>query len=175
MLLLQYPACLTQRTICHFCPACLTQRTICHVLRNEQSVTCFCPRQKRYHGSIKSFSFLNDALHHHGPAVISFSVLLCFHEMVDRNNERKHIELHEVAVLGFCAGGDVACMSMDFTNVLVLLYFFSCIKFYKVVGLLSNAVRYLLRPMFCDVACSTCKSIILVIKIKLQSKQASHP
>ena len=49
----------------------------------------------------------------------------CFHEMDDRHNDgRNNIELHEVAVVGFCAYGDEAFVSMAFTNVLMLLVIF---------------------------------------------------
>ncbi len=52
----------------------------------------------------------------------------CFHAMDDRqNNGRKHIELHEVAVVGFCADGDEACMYMAFINVWMHLKYFSCV------------------------------------------------
>jgi hypothetical protein len=36
----------------------------------------------------------------------------------------KHIQLHDVAVVCFCADGDEASMSMAFTNVLMLLNYF---------------------------------------------------
>ncbi len=34
---------------------------------------------------------------------------------------QKHIELHDVAVVGFCTDGDEASLSMAFTNVWMLL------------------------------------------------------